>query len=54
VSRRRPIPSRSDPTVNAIAPGAFATPMRGNEDDATGRPFVVDGGLLSMAAIRNE
>jgi NAD(P)-dependent dehydrogenase (short-subunit alcohol dehydrogenase family) len=40
--------------VNAIAPGEIATPMTGNEDDATGRPFGVDGGLLSMAAIRSE
>jgi hypothetical protein len=33
----------------------IATPMTGNEDAAyaTGHAFVVDGGLLLMAAVRN-
>jgi hypothetical protein len=76
-------------TVNAVAPGAIATPMTGTEDAdphelerpgipagrmghaheiaeaiaylaspqasyATGASFVVDGGLLLMAAVRNQ
>ena len=76
-------------TVNAVAPGAIATPMTGAEDPephelqrpgipagrmgraqeiaeaicylaspeasyATGASFVIDGGLLLMAAVRNQ